>query len=49
MIAYDTALGPLRQTATRPATAICFHWLPADYECEAVTKQAYDIAAFSSR
>jgi len=30
-IAYDTALGPLRQTAAVPATAICFHWLPADY------------------
>ena len=30
-VPYDTALGPLRQTAAFPATAIAFHRLPADY------------------
>ena len=30
-IDYDTALGPLRQTAAIPTTSICFHWLPTDF------------------
>jgi hypothetical protein len=30
-IDYNTALGPLRQTAAIPATSICFHWLPAEF------------------
>ena len=28
---YDRSLGPLRQSETIDATAICFRWWPADF------------------